>query len=137
MSEMLIRVVSKTHTDPVIDAGLSKRGDVIIAFEDGHAWSDTEKTLPDWRIIRVKNTPVSTISQLLSREVPTSPAGDQLLQYRGSYLDIDNAQLPKPLKDFLADATRAQPLFELSEGVASHLINTISRRPKRTINKGI
>lgn len=44
--ELLIKAVDATSTDPEMDRGLSKRGDVIVLFDDGHGWGTLELLPP-------------------------------------------------------------------------------------------
>lgn len=54
--ELLIRV---NHKRPVIDmlhVDASQRGDVIVIFPKGHAWSEAERSNPDWIIVHSRLT---------------------------------------------------------------------------------
>lgn len=54
--ELLIRIA---HKQPVVSTAhvtASQRGDVIAAMPDGHAWSDAERTFPEWIIITAEIT---------------------------------------------------------------------------------
>lgn len=43
--ELLFKAVDASHADPLVDAGCYKRGDFVIAFDNGHTWG-TEELLP-------------------------------------------------------------------------------------------
>lgn len=51
--ELLIRIIDKSTAE---DA--SQRGDVICACPDGWAWSDAERSNPDWIIIKADITEI-------------------------------------------------------------------------------
>lgn len=48
MAELLVKAIDATHSDPEKDArGCYKRGDVVVAFDDGHEWGRLEVLPPD------------------------------------------------------------------------------------------
>jgi hypothetical protein len=115
MAELLVRVFSKSSTDPAQDAKLTKRGDVIVVVPDGWGWSDIECTNPHWRIFKWPSVTESEASALLTPELPISEADvdNPLLQRRGFNLNLDAAILPAALKAYLADDSRVQPFFNV------------------------
>jgi hypothetical protein len=48
-------------------------GDVVVAMPDGHSWSKTELSNPDWRIVRVPITQVEATA-LTSSDESFSPS---------------------------------------------------------------
>lgn len=56
--ELLIRTKHKHPAVAAIHEASGQRGDVIAACPDGWAWSDAERTNPDWIIIRAKITQI-------------------------------------------------------------------------------
>ena len=78
MAELLIKAVDATHSDPAKDArGCYKRGDVVVAFEDGHQWGRLESLPPEkgGKFVIVK-IPGVTLSELHEQ---TSKAGAKLV----------------------------------------------------------
>ena len=43
--ELLFKSVDASHADPLVDAGCYKRGDFVVAFDNGHTWG-TEELIP-------------------------------------------------------------------------------------------
>lgn len=140
MAELLIRVVDKTHADPMKDVKLTKRGDVICVQEDNWPWSEAEKTNPDWRIFKWPSSTVSALNVFLTPELSTEPKtsedmpDDPMLQIRGFSLDVDLAGLPKALRDFVADNTRAQPFFTVP---ASVTVAAVKRQKAKRANPAV
>lgn len=94
MAELLVRVVDKTNPDPVFDAKLSKRGDVIAVCPDGWKWGVEEIANPDWRIISVPGVDPDDFSGLLAAEPETNPnEPSRMLQFRAFRLDLDHDDL--------------------------------------------
>jgi hypothetical protein len=89
MSELLVRVVSKTSDDPRLDAKLTKAGDVIVVAEDGHEWGRMEGP-PDYRIVRVPGVPAVEFASLIARQPPLADAIDHadMTQARAFWLDL-------------------------------------------------
>lgn len=56
--ELLIRVVGKHPIISPLAEAASQRGDVIAAVADGWAWSDAERSNPDWIIISANITEI-------------------------------------------------------------------------------
>lgn len=111
MCELLLRVVSKANPDdPVLDSKLTKRGDVIVAVEDGWAWSQPERSNPHWRIIRLPNVTLSEAQSFLAPEPEDTPETPSRFRQRRAFrFDIDNPALPAAFAAWLADDSRAQP----------------------------
>lgn len=85
MAELLIRVVDKTDPDPVRDQQFSKAGDVIVVAPDGHGWSATERSNPDWIIVKLPGVDPSALSDLLDPDVDGER---RMLRRRGRQIDL-------------------------------------------------
>ena len=134
MAELLVRVVSKVNpADPFKDVKLTKRGDVIAVQPDGWGWGREELRHPDWRIFRWPSVSVSEASVFLSPELPTEPqlpgAEDPMLQRRGFHIDVDLGSLPKALRDYVGDASRERPYFDVPATVTIAMVK--KKRPRR------
>lgn len=116
MAQLLVRVVDKTHPNPELDRGLTKRGDVIAVVEDGHVWGTEELKNPDWRIIVIPGVPTFALASLAHPESPELGYGNGRRR-RANKFDVDAPSLPGPMKQYLADASRAQPTYTLSGGL--------------------
>jgi len=56
--ELLIRTVHKHPVVATIHESASQMGDVIAACPDGWAWSESERSHPDWIIVRASITDI-------------------------------------------------------------------------------
>jgi hypothetical protein len=111
MAEFLIRVQDKINTSSIyFDVKCLKRGDVVCVCPDGWPWSQLELTLPFWRIVKVPGMALDEAQAFLVPE-PGDPLLKKTLMARQFKLDIDNLVLPQSIKDWIADATRAQPFL--------------------------
>lgn len=88
--ELLVRVVDKAHPDdPVKHHQLTKAGDVIHYWPDGHDWGHEELTNPDWRVVRVPGLTEAEAEALVAAELPVVRGGvGQVLRKRGLRLDL-------------------------------------------------
>lgn len=111
MCELLLRVVDKINRDdPRLDSKCTKRGDVIVAVDDGWSWSPAERTNPDWRIIRLPNVTLSEAQSFLAPEPEDTPETPSPFRQRRAFrFDADSPALPAAFATWLADASRAQP----------------------------
>lgn len=70
--ELLIKAIDITSTDPVKDRCLAKRGDIIVAFEDGHVWGNLEKLPPEqggkFVILKFPGVELSQLAELAATE---------------------------------------------------------------------
>lgn len=89
MSELLVRVTSKTSEDPRFDVKLTKAGDVIVVAEDGHEWGRMEGP-PDYRIVRVLGVPAVEFASLTAPQpaLAESLGHASMLQARAFGLDM-------------------------------------------------
>ncbi len=90
MAELLLRVVDKTHPDPILDASQTKAGDVIVVCDDNHPWGKQELTSPAWRILRVPG-PKEDYIGLLAPE-PGDRLTNQMLQRRLFKIDVSKME---------------------------------------------
>jgi len=124
MAELLVRVVGDTSANPFVNANAFKRGDVAVAFADGHAWGCEELTDPRWRILRFPGATLDDASVLLSPEKAATRqsdrAPDPMLQIRGFALKLDTGDAA--LDAFLADASRRQAVFVMPVPLASLVV---------------
>lgn len=72
MAECLVRIISSTHEDPVIDAQCYKRGDIVAVMPDGHAWGRRE-TLPIFVKIKITGLDVETAKAWATEHVEDDP----------------------------------------------------------------
>jgi len=114
MCELLIRVIDKVNNDTRLNYQCTKRGDVIVVVEDGWNWTEKELKNPDWRIIKLPGVPVATLSYLTQAEHEMYNDGVEkelalkksTLLKRVRRLNVDLTNLPKAIKDYLADSSR-------------------------------
>lgn len=84
--ELLVRIVDRSEAESD-----SKRGDVIAVQPDGWAWTDAERTNPDWLIIKVANL-LATDRDTMVSTAQQFPAGR--FRRREWGLDFSGAPLP-------------------------------------------
>ena len=104
--ELLIRVKSKTSPDPYKDCQLTKRGHVIVVMPDGHDWTPTERTNPEWRIVSLPSLSRAEAEAMLASEPGLET--NRMLQRRAFKLDVD--ALPTAAKVFMNDDSRKTPI---------------------------
>lgn len=115
MCELLIQTVDRVDsTDPYLDSKLFKRGDVIVAFDDGHAWGVEEVVCAEWMIAKLPGVPLEVGQAMLGSEPETNPnAPSRMLQPRAFRLDLD--RMPSDpsrmtVDDFLSLKVRKAPI---------------------------
>lgn len=92
MAEALIRVVDKDQPDPILSVLSSKRGDVISVCPDGWAWSQEERTNPDWRIVSVAGILDSAVQTMLLPDY--DPTTGKVRRRRAWMVDLSLAPNP-------------------------------------------
>jgi len=99
VAELLIKAVDAVHPDAAIDAAWShKRGDVVAAQPDGHAWGRDEG-LPGFYRVAVPDLLMAEAARLLDRDVdPADPTN--VLRARAFTVRLD--LLPQAARDALA-----------------------------------
>lgn len=107
MSEILVRVVDKTHPDIIKDVQLLKSGDVVVIMPDNWSWSEMELTNPEWRILNV-GLSEDNISRLLMSEssLHMHLVDDVMRQARASYIDFISMSMVSGFSEFLNDDQR-------------------------------
>lgn len=121
MAELLVRIRDKEpHPDPYIDVKRSKRGDVIAVAPDGWRWGRDELRNPDWRIFKIPGLPMDIAQSFLTPE-RGDPLVEKMLRRREASFDLDSAELPQRVRDFLADDSRSSPAIVISAIVGSKL----------------
>lgn len=107
MAELLIRVVDKIGDDVYLDSKCLKRGDVVVAREDGWQWSDEERSAPFWRIVVIKGMSLTEAEVFTSPELPDDPlVVSKTLRKRAFKFNLDHPDLPKEFKDVVDDHER-------------------------------
>lgn len=114
MAEFLIRVKDKVNPDsPYLDVRCLKRGDVVDVCPDGWPWSQKELTEPFWRIVAVSGMTLDEAKTFLEPE-PGDINLNRMLRRRAFFVDVDNTSLPKAIKTWIADDTRATPILSIT-----------------------
>lgn len=129
MADLLIRIRDKESSgDAETDALQFKRGDVIAVWETPGPWGIEELRNPDWRILRLPNVSAADAQELMAPETDSTVTAERLMRKRRARLDID--ALPAPVRAWLADDSRAQPILEagLARVAFVALVRAKSRR---------
>jgi hypothetical protein len=87
--ELLIRIVDKKYPDGKTSPELAERGDVIAIGEDGHDWTEKEKSNPDWVICKLPQLTRVAARALLSSQKPPDLNDDYVLRKRAVKIDLD------------------------------------------------
>lgn len=112
MAEILIRVISKTNSDPVLDRETSKAGDVIHVAPDGWPWGSAELVNPEWRIVKLPGYDPALLLTMLEPEYlnVTQPDGSvkpKFMRKRKRWFDFS---LDANLKTLLLNAAQVVTL---------------------------
>ena len=144
MAEILIFMQDRIGDDVPRNAKLPKRGDVVTVQADGWPWGTAELGDPMFRVVALPGVAVSTLTDLLSWEVPTDPnitiPSDltNTLQYRGFNLNLALAStLPVAARNFLADDTRATPILTVSAGAARNAFLALKQKKAAIANAAV
>lgn len=115
--ELLVRIIDKEQPDETKRELVSKRGDVIAVCPDGHPWTETERTVDFWRIIR---TPIlmTHAETMLDQKIQLNGK----LKRRREY-SIDFSKLPNPE---LYDGKRTVDIIDVSR---ADLVKASKRKP--------
>lgn len=69
MAELLIRIVDKTTSaDPVFDALIAKRGDVVTIQNDGWPWSPAERAGNPWVIVKAPGVSAALLTSFIAKD---------------------------------------------------------------------
>lgn len=93
MAELLVRIVDKIHPDVHANATHTKRGDVIVAREDGWTWGNVERQ--QFAILRVDGLSVDEAEGMCSEE-PGNRKVNRMLRARAFGLDLDKIGVTNP-----------------------------------------
>ncbi len=110
LMELLIRIVHRSETPLAPKIGESLAGDVIVACPDGWAWTKTELTNPDWRIIRVPLTQTECDALTSMERIPDNAPRGTIGQRRKINFDLFKLQVLA--KAFMADDKRKTSVFD-------------------------
>jgi len=110
--QLVVRVVSRPHSDPKTHTARTHRGDVISFVDDNHVFSQRELTNPEWRIVKVDITLSEAMAFIAVEEDVENTKSRKWKRKFG--LDLDNISFPKEIRDYISDATRVVPIFEFA-----------------------
>jgi len=131
MAELLIKAVDFIHPDPAKDAFAWKRGDVVLAVDDGHTWGSKESLPPDqggkFVIIKVPQ-PIQALEAMGIFDAPRDgPIADPLATETGRRthkMDLDSL----PAADRAELATQGR--LTLAQGKFAAIIK---QKPPRAV----
>ncbi len=109
MCELVVWVVGQKHDDPYMDAQAWKKGDVICAVDDGHAFSPAERSNADWTILTLPGVSVEAVASFLAGEPETDPSNPSRMLQRRQFR-IDTKKKIKTLADLMAARVKKPPL---------------------------
>ncbi|MFN3075352.1 MAG: hypothetical protein ABT940_00445 [Alphaproteobacteria bacterium] len=99
MAELLLRVASSLHADPLIDRGCYKRGDVVAVLPDGHVYGRLE-TLPTFVKVKIPGLAVATAQNWVRPEMDlTDPLKPVMLKRRLWRVRVDD--IPAAIRNTL------------------------------------
>jgi hypothetical protein len=128
MADLLIRIRDKESSgDAETDALQFKRGDVVAVWPTPGPWGGAELTNPDWRILSLPNVDVADVGELLRVE---ADALEKTARKRRARFNVDGAGLPAPIRAWLADDTRAQPILTSNISRAAFLAFVEAKAPR-------
>lgn len=87
--EFLVRTRDKLTPDDPRHLLFTRRGESIVACPDGHAWSEAERTNPDWLIVRRPDLSEAEAGAL-SAPLRAAPGSGEIPQLRAFYFDLDS-----------------------------------------------
>ncbi len=128
---ILVRVTDRPTTgNPQKDARNLMGGDIVSYYPDDRYMSPRMLTNPDWRIFKITDIPESALIALTDDENDdeNEPVGDGFKYVRKQKLDIFAKQLPKAVKNYVNDSTRAIPILDLGAIWESTLKNYLEHR---------
>jgi len=128
---ILVRVTDRPTTgNPQKDARNLMGGDIVSYYPDDRYMSPRMLTNPDWRIFKITDIPESALIALTDDENDdeNEPVGDGFKYVRKQKVDIFSKQLPKAVKNYVNDSTRAIPILDLGAIWESTLKNYLEHR---------
>jgi hypothetical protein len=130
MCEILFRVHDKINDDPYLNVRCLKRGDAVAICADGWAWSANELTAPYWRIVALPNVTEQQAASFLAPELDADPQNpSRMLQRRSFKLDLSNITIPRAIKDWFTDDTRALGIRTISMDPSQFLALRVQKTP--------
>lgn len=114
MAELLVMNVDRVNPDDIYkDAKLYKRGDVVVVCPDGWPWSETERTGPDFAIVKIPGMKVEEALDFLEPEKDADPSSpSKTLQRRAVKVDLDALKKDPKAADLLAVKVDKQPIAD-------------------------
>lgn len=109
MAELLVRLVDKVNADPALDAGCTKRGDVIVVKEDGWPWGDRENDGVTYKVYRLPIS-VAEAEQFLGSQRPETAEPTPFVHRRAFGIDLE--KLEAGVMDIAALKKAKQPLVD-------------------------
>ena len=89
--ELLVRTVDKVNPDdPVKNAQLKKRGDVVCTKHAGSWWSELERTSPEWTILTLELSEAELKSLMANEKPPDLTKKYKMLRTRAMFIDLDD-----------------------------------------------
>lgn len=128
MADILIRIRDKESSgDPETDALQFKRGDVIAVWPTPGPWGTEERRNPDWRILRLPNVSVEDVGELLRVE---TDALERISRKRRARFNVDSVSLPAPIRNWLTNDARTQPILSSNISRATFLAFIEAKAPR-------
>lgn len=113
------------------DAQRYMPGDVISLLPTPSDWGERCMTHPRWRILRDRDVSVEDLSELMQPETVSGPLGAvRLLRMRRAHLDLSAPGWPRAFRAWLADDSRAVPIFSRALPLEQLLGLTRVKRPR-------
>ncbi len=111
MAELIVSKIDYIHSDFYLNTKTFKRGMVIIARDDNHPWTDTERNNPDWIILKFPGEPKEKFKSYEVQELPKDPINpSKTLQIRAFKIDLDSLVVDDKLSYAKLEATKVQVL---------------------------
>ena len=111
--QLVVRINNRWSPVKALFFGRTHRGDIVEALPDSHKFSKAELTNQDWRIFKIPGYTVSEAQTLARPEMPTNPK-EKFKWKRLRYLDLDDTRMPAALSAYIADNTRQQAIFTVT-----------------------
>jgi len=92
MAEILVCLTSRIGATIYHDVCVPKRGDILEVRSDGWNWSKSERSNPQWTIVKVLDTDVEELAFLMSSERSNSWLAPIILHMRHKTLNIDDSR---------------------------------------------
>ena len=100
MAEFLIKAISVSNTDPEIDKGCYKIGDIVDIRPDGWSWGN-EEGLPRFYIVKVTGLNADNVKELIDSQTDGDIENPKMIKRRLWAVDV--ATLPQWVSDSLTN----------------------------------